>query len=297
MTTIVIFRGAFRETCRNLPLVATLYGANLLFASVIALAFRGFVAGLGNAGSLGPLLNDFDMTLFYDFLRVHGDAVGALWQVVLFMTLLSVAVNAVLSGGILEVLAGGPPFSLPTFLTGCGTFAARFLRLLVLTGVMTALAGIALIAVAGPAIGSLTGNSKSEIPVIKGIAAAAIVSGAVLIVIVMTSDYARVLTVSTESRSVIRSLGASLTFLARNPGGAIGLQIMLGSVLVCLTGLFLLVAGSLEMNSGWRVFLMFIVQQAFIWCRSFLRVMLYSCDLAYTRSRRAVGGPAEIGIA
>jgi len=80
MTTPGFFRGAFRETYGNIPLVTTLYGMNLLLASVIAMAFRAFVADPGNAGALGPLLKDFDMTLFYDFMRTRGEAVGALWQ-------------------------------------------------------------------------------------------------------------------------------------------------------------------------------------------------------------------------
>jgi hypothetical protein len=48
------------------------------------------------------------------------------------------------------------------------------------------------------------------------------------------------------------------------------------------------------MNSGPKVILVFIVQQAFVWCRSFLRVMLFSCELAFTRLRLAVTGTAEI---
>jgi len=87
---------------------------------------------------------------------------------VLFTTLLSVGLNAVSSGGVLGTLGSGAPFSLRAFFAGCGTFAIRFLRLLILTGIMTALAGIALIAVAGPVLAALSRNNTSEIPVIEG---------------------------------------------------------------------------------------------------------------------------------
>lgn len=297
MTIVGVFRGAFRETYRNVPLVTTLYGMNLLFASVIAMAFRAFVADPANASALGPLLKDFDMTLFYDFVRTRGDGLRALWQVVLFMTLLSVALNAVSSGGVLAVLGSGVPFSLRAFLAGCGTFAFRFLRLLVLTGMMTGLAGVALIAIAGPVLEALSRNSISEIPVIEGIAAAAVALVVVLFLVVMASDYARVLTVRTDSRSMVRTLGTSFAFLGRNAWGAIALQVMVASLTLCLFALFLLLTGLLQMNSGLQVILVFIVQQAFIWCRSFLRVMLFSCELALTRSRLAVAGPAEIETA
>jgi hypothetical protein len=43
--------------------------------------------------------------------------------------------------------------------------------------------------------------------------------------------------------------------------------------------------------------MVFIVQQAFVWCRSFLRVMLFSCELAFTRSRVPVTRTAEIRTA
>ena len=295
MTTLGVFRGAFRETYRNVPLVTTLYGMNLLFASVIAMAFRAFVADPANAGALGPLLKDFDMTLFYDFVRTRGEAIGALWQVVLFMTFLSVPLNAVSSGGVLATLGNGAPFSLRAFFAGCGTFAIRFLRLLILTGMMTALAGIALIAVAGPVLGALSRNSTSEIPVIEGTAAAALALVVVLILIVMASDYARVLAVRSDFRSMVRTLGKSFAFLGRNAWGAVTLQVIVASLTVCVFALYLLLAGLLAMNSGPKVILVFIIQQAFIWCRSFLRVMLFSCELAFTRSRAAAEGPAEIG--
>ncbi|HEX7571559.1 MAG TPA: hypothetical protein VF514_00595 [Bacteroidota bacterium] len=297
MTTLGVFRGAFRETYRNVPLVTTLYGMNLLFASVIAMAFRGFVASPANAGALGPLLKDFDMTLFYDFLRTRGEAIGALWQVVLFMTLLSVALNAVSSGGVLAALGSGAPFSLRAFFAGCGTFAFRFLRLLVLTGIITGLAGMALIAGAGPVLGALSRNNTSEIPLIEGTAAAALALIVLLILVVMASDYARVLTVRSDSRSMVRTLGWSFAFLGRNAWGAIALHVMVASLTVCLFALYLLLSGLLEMNSGPKVILVFIVQQAFVWCRSFLRVMLFSCELAFTRMRLAVPGTAEIEAA
>jgi len=295
MTIPGLFGGAFRETYRSIPLVTTHYGMNFLCASVIAMAFRGFVADPVNAGALGPLLKDFDMTLFFDFVRTRGEAIGALWQVLLFMTLLSVALNAVSSGGVLGTLGSGAPFSFRGFFAGCGTFAGRFLRLLILTGIMTALAGIALIALAGPVLGALSRNNASEIPVIEGTAVAALALATLLVLVVMASDYARVLAVRSDSRSMVRILGKSFAFLWRNAWGAIVLQVVVALLTVFLFALYLVLAGLLEMNSGPKVILMFIVQQAFVWSRSFLRVMLFSCELAFTRSRMAAAAPAEIG--
>jgi hypothetical protein len=294
MTTLGIVRGAFRETYRNIPLVTTLYGLNLLLASVIAMAFRAFVADPGNAGALGPLLKDFDMTLVYDFLHTRGDAIRAIGQVVLFMILLSVPLNAVSSGGVLAMLGNDAPYSLRAFLGGCGTFAFRFLRLLVLTGIMAGLAGIAVVACATPVLGGLIRNYTSEIPLFEGAAAAALAIVAVLILVVMASDYARVLTVRSDSRSMTRALGTSFLFLAKNGWGAIALQVIVALLAACLFALYQGLAGLLEMNSGPKVVIVFIVQQVFVWCRSFLRVMLFSCELAFTRSRVAASGPTEI---
>jgi hypothetical protein len=93
---------------------------------------------------------------------------------------------------------------------------------------------------------------------------------------------------------MVKTLGKSFAFLGRNAWGAIALQLMVASLTVCLFALYLLLTGLLEMNSGLKVILVFIVQQVFVWCRSFLRVMLFSCELAFTRSRVAGAGPAEI---
>jgi hypothetical protein len=211
------------------------------------------------------------------------------------MTLLSVALNAVSSGGVLGTLGSGAPFSFRGFFAGCGTFAGRFLRLLILTGIMTALAGIALIALAGPVLEALSRNNASEIPVIEGTAGAALALVTLLVLVVMASDYARVLAVRSDSRSMVRILGKSFAFLWRNAWGAIALQVIVALLTVFLFALYLVLAGLLEMNSGPKVILMFIVQQAFVWSRSFLRVMLFSCELAFTRSRMAAAAPAEIG--
>jgi len=110
----------------------------------------------------------------------------------------------------------------------------------------------------------------------------------------MASDYARVLAVRSDSRSMVRTLGKSFAFLWRNARGAIALQVMVALLTVCLFALYLGLTGLLEMNSGPKVVLVFIVQQVFVWCRSFLRVMLFSCELAFTRSRVPASGPAEI---
>jgi hypothetical protein len=222
---------------------------------------------------------------------------GALWHVVLFMTLLSVALNAVSTGGVLASLGSGAPFSLRAFFAGCGAFAPRLLRLLVLTGVMTVLAGIAVIAAALPVLGALSRNHASEVPVIEGTAAAALALVVVLIPVVMASDYARVMAVRSDSRSMVRTLGASFAFLGRNARGAIALQVIAASLTVCLFALYLLLAGVLEMNSGPKVILMFIVQQSFLWCRSFLRVMLFSGELAFIRWRMPMAGFSEVDAA
>jgi hypothetical protein len=290
MTLADVLRRALRETRGGVPVVGALYLINLSFASVIALSFRGFAAGLGNAGSLGPLLREFDLSLVHDFLSTHGDGVRALSQAALFMTLLSAAVNAVASGGILSALGEGGAFTLRAVFAGCAVFAFRFLRLLLMTGVLIAVAALMVIVVAGPAIGSITADSTSEIPGLELTIAAAAVLGMVVVLLVMASDYARVLAVITDSRSMVRALGSSFAFLGRNAGGALALQALLALAEMCLLAVFLLLSGLLEMNSIWQVFLVFVLQQAFVLARTFLRVLIYACELIFMRSRRAAWG-------
>jgi hypothetical protein len=290
MTLAEVLRRAFRETRGGIPIVAALYLVNLSFASVVALSFRGFAAGLGNAGSLGPLLRGPDISLVYDFLNTHGDGIRALSQAALFMTLLSAVVNAVASGGILSALGDGEDFTIRAVLAGCATFAFRFLRMLLMTVVMIAVAALAVILVAGPLISSLTSGSTSEDPGLELTLAAAAAAGILVVLLVMASDYARVIAVLTDSRSMVRAFGGSLAFLGRNAGGALALQALLGLAEICLLAVFLFLSGLLEMNSLWQVFFVFVLQQAFVLSRTFLRVLILACELIFMRSRTAAWG-------
>ncbi len=293
MTMMQVFRRSFLLAWRNLSLVAVLYLINFLLASVIALSFRGLVAGIGSAGSLGPLLKDFDLTLFADFLRIHTEGISTLWNVVTFMTILSVPTGAVMSGGVLSVLGSGSSSPLQALLAGCGAFAVRFLRLLLFTCVIAVVAVVALAVAGGWVIHAVTNGGTSEIPLFEGVAGTAIAWGCVIMLLVMLADYARVLTVRSDSRSMVRALAGSFVFIGKHAPGTVMLQLLCVAVSACLAAAYLYAAGAVGMDSGWRIVLVVLLQQAFVLGRTFMRVAQVSCELTFVRSREDLSTTGE----
>jgi hypothetical protein len=274
-----IFINAVVAAARIPQLGSAVYVCNLLMAAVIAAAFRAFVAGTDSVSSLAPLFTDFDATLASDFLNRHGEAIGALARAVVPLALLSLAVNVILTGGILSLLSSRQKFSLRGFLRGCGHFAGRFLRVFFLVCLLLAAVGGIMITIfagldallSSPVTAETRGNLIAAIGILA--------TGFMLVVVVMVGDYARVLTVVDDGRSMLKALWSSFRFILRSAAGAFGVQYLFLLVNIGLFLLYLSAEWHTGTGSGFLLGFLFVVQQLVMIARAFLRTALFAGEV------------------
>jgi len=291
MSIVRIFGNAVRTTNRSLALVCVVYLVNAVLAGIVALAFQSTLSSMPTTASLAPLLADFDIDIFADFMRARGDAITALTQVAFFLTLLSMLLNSVLTGGILAHLRGNGRFSFRVFLAACGHYAIRCLRLLLLMGILLILAGSVLLIISSAVIGAANRNAVSENGYIIWGIGATTVAVASIVSLLMIGDYARIAMVESDGRSVTRMLWASFRFVIRNFPGAALLQIIMMTVAAGLALLYVLIEPAFIATSSLLVGVLFIVQQVFMFVRAWSRVMVYAGEVGFFADRRTRQNP------
>jgi len=287
MPLLTIFRTALLRSGTSFRLIAALYVINLVFAGIIALGFRSAIASSGGVAALAPLMDGFDFTIVSDYMHTRGDGVRAVMQTALIMMAVSSVGNSVMAGGVLTLLRDGNSFSLRAFFAGCGAYALRFIRLMLATGAVTIVTLAAVLGLAGSVAGTVDATSEN-VP-IAWMAGGLIASAALLLLMLMAGDYARVMIVHTDARSSLRTLLASSRFVVRNFFAATGLQLLMTAVAGACIVLYLCLEPALPATSGGAILVLFFMQQFFVAARIWARVAIYTGELGFYDSRRPAG--------
>jgi hypothetical protein len=100
-----------------------------------------------------------------------------------------------------------------------------------------------------------------------------------LVVVVMVGDYARVLTVVDDGRSMLKALWSSFRFILRSAAGAFGVQYLFLLVNIGLFLLYLSAEWHTGTGSGFLLGFLFVVQQLVMIARAFLRTALFAGEV------------------
>ena len=116
-------------TLRNYKIILFIYLFNLVFGIIIALPFAATVeSAQGMYGAMAPLANDFDMTLFSDFMREYGKGLGAIFNVSIWLIPVYLVLQVFLQGGILHLfIADKQKFNVSAFLQNGAKFFWKYL--------------------------------------------------------------------------------------------------------------------------------------------------------------------------
>ena len=216
MKILQAYVSGFKTTLKSYKMITLVYIVVLFLGLVVAIPFFfGLKSAAGMTISPGKLLHDFDFTAFSEILKFHGEEIkssitqGA-WIVVLFMVL-----SIFLTGGILRTLKQGhKKFGLYNFFAGCGKFFYRFFRLSIYSLALHAL--LALIIYVPFAIIVSTGLNQSftEKTVFWVFLSFAILHLLLGLYLVIISDYARFILVTSDSKKAFKSLWHSAKFVS-----------------------------------------------------------------------------------
>lgn len=289
MTISNAFTTGFRLTNRSVKLIWWLYGANVLLALMLALPFLGTLrTEAAHTMSLEKSLAGFDFTVFQDFMRESGKAVRTYVSQIKWVVLFYFILSAFFGGGILWRLHHPDErFSVREFFGSCGRFFLRFLLLNLITAIVQLVVALIVYIPLGIILNTISDTVESE----KSLVLIGLTGGLIhllLVVLVLAmGDYARIRLYQRDSFRTFAMFGQAVKFTFRRFGNTYGLIWVLVMLNILLFILYFLADELIGMTSGWTIFIMFFVQQAFIWARVYLKVWRWGSELALYASYAA----------
>jgi hypothetical protein len=270
-----------RVAVREPRLALTLWLLNLGLAAVAGIpAWLRWRDILDRAPETDPLRSGLRFEILADLLQGDRIGLGVLRPLVLALVIVALLVNALTTGGTLEVLLTHDrrPF-LHRFGRGAGRFFPRFLG-------AGALAGVVLVALAGLLAGLVSvvgrrfeGSAFEPMPLVLLLVRLALVL-VVVVGVLVALDVARIRLVREDGRRVWSALVSGLRLVLRHPLAAGGLwlgnALLLAAVAAAYLGLCQVVHAD-----GWAgIALLAVAQQAVMLTRAGLRVALFGSEIA-----------------
>ncbi len=305
MKAFLNFIKGFHISRKNFRMVLFLLVVNLLFSLILAIPmYTSLEESIGQSEVGDRLVKGFDYIWWEEFRDqskgietsfspsiigkgavldnfVHLIHFGEthLSSVFLVFGALYILLHTFLSGGIISVLGKDiPVFSIRRFFSGAGKFASRFFLLMIISWIFFFLA-ITFRGFLSSLVSSVSDTSRSEIFPFYLSLISSIFVYAVFLFFQMVFDYARIKTVTEDTRNVLQTTKDAFIFVFNNLGSTMGLYYLLLLTNLVLTVVYILLKEIFPQTSAVSIFVIFIIQQTFIGSFIWIRCWLYSSQL------------------
>lgn len=272
-----------KSASRLKKMTTLIFAVTFLLALVLAIPFNSTLSNqAGNTMALNSLLKHFDYTTYTDFMRISGKAIRPFITTAIWMGMFYLLFTVFFAGGVLNILSSeGQKFSIKNFLEGCGKFFFRFLRLAIymifLLLLVTAIVSMPI----GMIIASAYQTVQSEASLFYIILAGAIVYALFFVLVLMIGDYAKIIMFKNDSKKSLKSVWTSTKFVFRHFFGAYLLYILLLIAPILFFVIYFFLDNSIGMVSGFTIFVMFLIQQIFVWLRTWTKIWFLGSELSY----------------
>ena len=195
-----------------------------------------------------------------------------------------------LSGGIIDRYARNRTTHAHGFFAASGVFFFRFLRL----GVLMALVYGLLLGSLHPWLfdtlyPKLTRELTVERTAFMVRASLYLAFGAALAVCNLVFDYAKVRAVVEDRRSMLGALGAGLRFMRTNPASTAALYLMDALLFALVLGVYAVAAPGAG-SGGWSAWTAFVLGQAYVLARLWVKLVFWASETALFQGRLAHAG-------
>ncbi|MEK6572267.1 MAG: hypothetical protein AABZ61_12910 [Bacteroidota bacterium] len=277
-----------RAANKSFRMILLLYGVNLLVAVLLALTFRSIlVSSLGSSMALEKILQDFDFTVYNDFVVKHGQELYVVFSQVIWFVFFYMIVNIFLDGGLIYTLNSQVrSFSLKSFLEGCGTYFFRFVRLFALFMIALAIVAFVTFLIISSLYNAMIADAVSEVIPVFLFILLSIVFFIPIMIVVMIGDYAKVATIVDNHLSMVKIARLALRFVIRNLVKTVGLQISILLVLAGIIVLYIVIETRIGMASPIAIVSMFLIQQVSVGGKLWTRVLTFASELELFRGIR-----------
>ena len=282
MTIRKAFVEGIRKTNRSILVVLLLFGVNFLLAGIVAMLFRSVVStSFGNSLAPLKLVQDFDFTVYIDFATKNQGKLSPVYALIAWFVVLSNVLSMFFDGGIIaSVQSDTERFRLQSFCASCGEYFGRFLRLCIIVVSVMLITGMLMIVLSGIVSSAIAGPGDTEIQLLRGFAAAAVIFLLPMSLIFLAADYARVITVVENEHRMFRAFWHGIQFVFRKFFKVFTLFLLCLILSIFLLGCWAELSTQVTVDSALLVFGIFLIQQIFTIGRSWVRVVTIGSQIA-----------------
>jgi hypothetical protein len=281
------YTNGFLKTARLPRMLFILYFANLFTALLLALPFFGMLKeGFAQSGIAANLIHDFDFTTFNDFLYEHGNALQAILGSIKWFLLAYFLLSVFLTGGIIGTF-NKEKFTTSNFF---GSAAYNFFRFLGLNILTIAVQIIFFLLVYVPVVLIIQAKAdvvESEITLYTIFGVGFGLHAIFFILLSMIGDYGKFFMVLDNRFNFVTAFWKGTKYVFGHFLKTFFLYLMLMFLPLVIMYVYLYFQRDLKMATGLGILTVFLIQQAFIFLRCFLKAwvlgsqyLLYAHDFA-----------------
>ncbi len=286
--------GAVKSYIKGLSLTAKswrlslyLWGVNILFALIVFLPFYNLMSGeLSNSLSGDRMRAGFDLYWVTDFIYKYQSSLTPVLVSIMISAGIYAFINTFLSGGIVgRLYKKSEKLTFSGFFADCGKYWGRYLRLALVTVPLTVIlaGGAVMIWELITTLSKETAESEFTLIMIR--LGRVFIIGGIFFFISTVADYARIGMAGNDSTKAVRWFFQSFRFVMSNLIAVTGLFILNAVGYVLITICYLELSTVMPESSMFWVFLMFILQQVFIFMKTGVRVQVYGSGVVLFMKR------------
>lgn len=281
MKILSSYFNGFVSAFKTKKLAITIYLITLFLALIISIPFGNTIGDkAGSSMAFISLLKDFNYTVYQDFMNQYADTIYPFISIAIWTGVFYILFTIFFEGGILAVLIrNGQKYSLTTFWGAGARYFSRFLRLAVYSIVLQVIIVFAVYIPVINIINSVSGTVESEKTLFYILLTGVIIHLILFIFILTVTDYAKIMMVENEKYKPFKTLFKSFGFVLKNILSVYFLYLSLLIVPVILFIIYFWVEAEIGMSTEIKIFIIFIIQQLFIWCRVFIKIWILGSEL------------------
>ena len=281
MKILTSYFNGFVLAYRAKKLVTTIFFITLFIALIIAIPFGSTLGKkAGNSMAFVSLIKGFNFSVYQDFMNQFSGSIYPFISVAIWMGVFYLLFTIFFEGGVLDILIRNErKYSLITFWGAGARYFSRFLRLAVYSVVVQVVIVLAVYIPVINILDSVSANAANEKTLFYILLTGVIIHLIFFIFILTVTDYAKIMMVENKNYKPLKTLIKSFGFVLRHFLSTYSLYLSLLIMPVAIFIIYFWLEAQIGMSTGITIFIIFIVQQVFIWCRILIKIWILGSEL------------------
>ena len=266
--------GGFLKAVKLPRMLFLIYLSNLFTALLLALPFMGAVKnGFGHSSLTSDLVHDFNFTAIGNLMYYHGDGILAILGGIKWIVLAYFLLSIFLTGGIVGTYNKESYSNSHFFGSGAYNFF-RFLGLNLISIVFQLIFALAVYVPLYMILKSKADLAETETPLYYLIIAGIGIHSILFLIISMINDYGKFYLVLSNSFNIFKGFWRGTKYVFGHFLKTFFLYVFMLFIPVAIMYIYLYFQPDLKMATGVGILIVFLVQQAFVLLRCFLRAWI-----------------------